>query len=270
MTSLKDTQQLPSQGTLHHVNLTFHERYAKRKHVFREQILGGEYQLVIRMDDRIIAQCGKEVDEHEVVGPHYHDIKAAAHLPLLLMYADNYGEILDFIRAHKDEAHMSVIRELFCVVEEWAVNPQHNEFIDLTTLKSTLAPLFARAMDTVAKEEIEKTVAVLNKINSQASLPLDKTFFIIFGSHQARYKQLGKMIIKKWFTQQTECYGKVEHHVRYCEGGKNIDDALDIVCTALADNELAHVFLGEQFALNQDVVTQTAERHLSQFWPTDD
>jgi hypothetical protein len=55
--------------------------------------------------------------------------------------------------------------------------------------------------------------------------------------------------------------------VKYCEGGNSIDDAYELLSTALASSELAHTFLGDQYALNQDVVTQTAERHISQFWP---
>ncbi|NMH60570.1 hypothetical protein [Alteromonas ponticola] len=267
MTQLKDSKQQPAEGVLHDINQTFHARYADRKSTVRKIIADGAYQLVVRMDDRIIAQCGSKIAEYNVVGENYHHIKAAVHLPLTLMYANDYGEILEYVRAHKDDTDLPIIRQMFSLVENWAVNPQNNEFLDLTMLKSELAPIFAVAMDCVAREEIEKTVTALDQIKSQSPVPPDKMFFVIFGSHQARYKQLGKMIIKKWFNLQTDCYGHVEHHVRYCEGGKSMDDAIDIVCTALVDNELAHVFLGEQLALNQDVVTQTAERHLSQFWP---
>ncbi|MCW8092323.1 hypothetical protein [Alteromonas sp. ASW11-130] len=269
MTSIKDTAKLPEQGPLHQVNQTFHQRYAERKQCYKEAILTGDYHLVVRMDDRLISIIGGNTTEHVVVGKDYHEIKAATHLPLLLMFAQDQREILDYTRTYKGETNLPIIRKLFSLIEDWATNTKENKFTDISMLKTDLAPIFAQIMDVVAKQEIKKTVHTLNEIKSRVSIPLDKTFFVVFGSHQARYKQLGKMIIKKWLRRQIGHYGHIEHHVRYCEGAERLEDAIDIVCTALVDNELAHLFLGEQYALNQDVVTQTAERHLSQFWPTD-
>ena len=269
MIKLKDSKKLPHSGTLHTINQLFHSRYNQRKDELRVHMLNGDYQLVVRMDDRIIAKWGEEEYEYNVVGDSYHNIKAAAHLPLLLLYAEETEEVLHFVNTLKNERNTPFVQKLSIVLEHGARNAAHCKLVNMSELKTALTPILAEAMDEAAKEEISKTVKSLDDIKMKLPLPLDKTFFIIFGSHQARYKQLGKMIIKKWFENQTDCYGHVEHHVRYCENGENIEDAYDIVCTALADNELAHVFLGEQYALNQDVVTQTAEQHLNQFWPNE-
>ncbi|WP_370243051.1 hypothetical protein [Alteromonas abrolhosensis] len=267
MTFVKDTISLPEKGILHTVNKRFHDALHERKSAFKDAFTRGEYQVVIRVDDRIMFVTGEQQRNFTVVSEDYHHIKAIAHLPLLMMYTSQQRERRELAESFaKMNAH-PLFKSCTDAIERWLNNTEEGGLLNISSLKEELQPIFAKAMDTVAQHEVEKTVEVLNTLREESSLPLDKTYFVVFGSHQARYKQLGKMIIQRWFNQQLSCYGSVDHHVKYCEGGNSIDDAYELLSTALASSELAHTFLGDQYALNQDVVTQTAERHISQFWP---
>ncbi len=267
MTFVKDTTELPDSGILHTVNTRFHAAYQQRKRAYHEAFVGGDYQVVLRLDDRIILVNGDTQQTFTVVGDEYHHIKAAAHFPLLLMYTTDHTERLALLDSFRQSNESPFLDQWTNAITHWMEQCKGGELMCVPSLKEALLPLFAEAMDKVAQQEVEKTVEVLDNIRDTSRLPLDKTFFVIFGSRQARYKQLGKMIIKRWFRHQLACFGNVEHHVRYCEGGSSIKDAYELLSTALADSELSHTFLGDQYALNQDVVTQTAERHISQFWP---
>ena len=267
MTFVKDTTSLPDKGILHTINKRFHEAFQERKRIFKEAFLQGEYQVVIRVDDRIVWVTDKQQRSFTVVGEDYHHIKAIAHSPLLMLYTANHNERRELVKSLAKMSEHPFYKVCVDALERWLNNAEEDALSGVCSLKEELQPIFAKAMDTVAQHEVEKTVEVLNTLREESSLPLDKTYFVVFGSHQARYKQLGKMIIQRWFNQQLSCYGSVDHHVKYCEGGSSIDDAYELLTTALASSELAHTFLGDQYALNQDVVTQTAERHISQFWP---
>ncbi len=269
MLKLKKTSSLPSQGSLHNINQQFHTDYAKRKAEIKEEISQAKYQLVVRLDDRIVNCEGERTFEHRVVGGNYHQLKAVSHLPLLLHYCNNLHLFADEVNKLSAEAEMDEVKEIAEITMGWVHRLNGGRFTtrDITHLRDTLASPFARVMNAAAKMEITHTVDILNRLKSTSKVPANKTFYIIFGGHQARYRQLSTLIFKKWYSQQPDCLNEVDHYVRYCEGGEQLNDAVELVATAVADSELGHLFLGDFTALNQDVVATAAAKHLDEYWP---
>jgi len=88
-----------------------------------------------------------------------------------------------------------------------------------------------------ANDEINNLVTQLHNIRSQYDYPSSKIFMVVFGGHQPRYKALASLVFKRWFKGLHEHIVDHEHHVRYCEGGNSIADAIALVATAIIDKE---------------------------------
>ena len=136
----------------------------------------------------------------------------------------------------------------------------------MSMYQQELESIYARLMTEAVDDEIDNLVSNLERSCSEADYPSSKIFMVVFGGHQPRYKALALQIFKKWFAGNKDHISNCEHHVRYCEAGKSLDDAVDLVATAIVDRELAKSTMGYSEALNRDVLSAVAEKAIEEYW----
>nr|WP_136250453.1 hypothetical protein [Ningiella ruwaisensis] len=273
---IKDTSQLPDEGIFKDINATFHEQYAVMKEKIKKRLMTGEVLIIIKMDSRLIAKCGEKEHSYEINGRYYHHLKALAHLPMACYFALTQNragqvksavdlwskQVLEFI----DKGLQAQLQEATAKFLEENDNSDticHNSFLTYTRC---LEPIFARLLSLSADDEVERLVSSLDTIDATYNKASSDIFLIVFGAHQPRYKELAKMVFRKWFSERNDHLIDLEHHVRYSETGQSIDDAIDLVVTAAADKEIAQMFLGDAKGLNQDVLGIVAKDAIARYW----
>lgn len=276
--SLIDQKNAPTSSPLGEINKLFHSSYKQRKQEIQDDILSGEYLIFVRMDDRIIVLKGNTYTEYTLNDESYHKLKACCHFPVAVYYLlsncdsqEGINNIKSSIAKLKEEEQEEPILNMIEIVEKWMAQINDNKELvhaKILGLSEQLEAVFAKAMASSAKREIVKTLKVLDEVYAQYNTPASKTFLLSVGGHQPRYKQLAKLVFEKWFSEKDDYLTEISHHVRYCEGSNNLDDALDVLATALADREIGQLFLGSSSALNQDVLGIVAQNQIDKIWAT--
>ncbi|QJR79361.1 hypothetical protein CA267_000390 [Alteromonas pelagimontana] len=279
--SIQNTDEEPRNSVLGEINVAFHTYYQKRKTQMLENIHAGNYQVIVRMDNRIIVKCGDKVTQHLINNEAYHTIKAVSHLPVLFFYLLSESPIETATLKIEE-----VLRSLESELE--SDQPEKQALLEicdrtkalLTEMKDEAASQFdcfnqywqqievieGQLLAKAARLEISQTLSVLNKISAEMELSASRLFLVTLGGHQPRYKQLAKLIFKRWFSENSIQNVDAEHHVHYCEKGQSLEDALDLVATVVTDRELARSLLGSDTALDQDVLGLVAQQEIDRAW----
>ncbi|KUM54230.1 hypothetical protein [Rheinheimera sp. EpRS3] len=274
--TLQDTKAEPADSAMGKINQLFHLQYAKRKQHFANTISQGHVLLVVRMDSRLIACCGDCIREYTVNGPGYHRLKGLSHSTMAVYYTllqtpqpDAAALLHNLLAQLKREADNVVGQQLFTATQQLLGAVAYDGTLDqrlILQYSHKLEPVFAQLMLQSAVDETTQLLLHLHKITEQFGKTIAETFFVVFGGPQARYRQLAKLVFEKWCQESDDLVVDTSHHIRYYEHGTTLDDAINLIATALADRELGQTFLGHADALEQDVLGMVAEQAIDRCW----
>lgn len=277
---LQDTKAEPVASALGDINQLFHHGYARRKQYFADKIRQGDILLVVRMDSRLIACSGSNISEFTVNGSGYHRLKALSHSTMAVYYtlmhtsnADAATLLRNLLTQLKQQVNTAAAQQLITATSQLLDAVAFDGTVDhrlVLEYSRKLEPVFAKLMLQSATDETRQLLLQLTKITQQYNKPTAETFFVVFGGPQARYRQLAMQVLKKWCQQADDQLIDTNHQVRYHEQGTTLDDAINLVATALTDRELAQTFLGRADALEQDVLGLVAAQAIKRCWPASD
>ncbi|MDO6839910.1 hypothetical protein Q4602_10555 [Paraglaciecola chathamensis] len=273
---INNSNNEPTSNPLGNINARFHSLYGQQKSEIINQIKQGDVLLVCRMDNRLIVKCGGTEEAFTINTTRYHDLKALSHSTLAVYYSllntwdkETLKEVDGWINEIRSHEPKELSQELADVTAELVTHVRTAGALthsDMSQYQQALEPIYAKLMTQAAKDEIESLVSTLNAIREQYNYPSSKMFMIVFGGHQPRYKALASMVFKRWFSGLEEHTLNSDHHVRYCEGGESLDDAIELVASAILDKDLAKSTLGSALALNRDVLSLVAQRAIDDYW----
>ncbi|KKO47508.1 hypothetical protein VT06_16725 [Arsukibacterium sp. MJ3] len=272
----ESTKSKPDNGPLSIVNEQFHKHYNNKKKQYEKAILRGDILLFVRLDSRLISMCGDKLKVHDINTKKYHDLKALTHatlaayyilsaldideaVPLLRSWTKSFQQCNDIINC----AEVSILMDRLLDKVEKNNSLEYSWLLQFT---QGLEPLFANMMMQAANDEIDNIVKTLDlefKIHHKKST---ETYLVVLGGHQPRYKELAKLVFKKWYNELDDHIVDAEHHVRYLEGGSSLDDAISLIATVITDRELAQLFLGSVKGLDQDALGIIGEKALEKYW----
>lgn len=279
-----NSKELPAHGPLHSINKAFHEGYTKRKDNIRARVKAGDVLIFVKMGNDLVAICGDERQKYVVNGDKYHHLKAMAHMPVACYFALCEGldtHVLEAVKSwsqqiqvkcsedhHETSALMVTLKNLiqkFLDANQVGQSICHQSFIDFST---ALEPVLAKLLSQSADDEVANLTQCLDDAHALFKRDSADIYLLVFGAHQPRYKEIAKLVFRRWFKDLHEHIIDVDHHVRYSESCENSEDAIDLVVTALADREIAQNFLGSASGLNQDVLGIVAEEAIERHWKT--
>ncbi len=274
-----DTKAEPRSSSLGDINTLFHQLYAEKKKTVLKQVDDGDILLLCRMDNRLIVKAGSDIREFTINGDYYHSLKALAHSTLAVFYmimnstSDNTLKEVSFWanQIEQDDTSqiagriVSITRKLVTSIE----GNQNNSHLAISEYQRELEPVYAELLMLSAKDELTILVDTLNKIKQDYDYASSDTFLVTLGGHQPRYKELSTLIFTRWFNEQFSHVVDTNHYVRYCEGGNSLEDAVNLVVTAITDRQLGNSMVGSAVSLNQDVLGIVANKAMDLFWPDD-
>lgn len=268
---LRTTEDLPDNSVLGLINQGFHRDYQALIAQQRQLIDSGQYTVLIRMDDRLSRFRGAEEARFYVNAGAYHGYKAASHIALatflLLEYRrEGVGELdalLGQVDAPDDEdvhAVIAVCRDLMA----HGAGPLSYQAVKAFG-KSLAAPL-ARLLDRAARDEVHNIMQVLQQLDSGEHINWAATFLVVCDGAQPRYKNLSKMLFRRWIESRSEQLLDVSHHVLYSEACQSYEDVVELLSRHLAGSVIGDVFMQNPLSLNQDVLGNAAQRAIDHYF----
>lgn len=273
---LESTIQQPSSNPLGDINAAFHKLYQIEKDKAVSDIHNGEIVLICRMDNRLIIKQGQNVEECLINDVLYHNLKAMSHSSLAVYYSllhsadqQTLQQVKNWISQIRQQEPTELGTQIADITKDLVDSVEMSGMLShsaMSLYQQELEPIYAKLMIKAVDQEIDSLVTKLVDIHSHRGYPSSKTFLVVFGGHQPRYKALALQVFRRWFQGSKEHLANCDHHVRYCEGGKDLDDAVDLVANAMVAKELAKSTMGYSEALNQDVLSTVAERAIDSYW----
>ncbi len=273
---MKDTAAEPAGSALGKINQHFHQCYTRRKLDFKNKVSQGEVLLIIRMDSRLVACCGDDIQELPVNGETYHQLKALAHSTLAAYYTLLHSPpeqavslISDWLPQLKTEAAPQLASAIAAIIGQLLDHvDKHNTIshLQIQQYAKELEPVYAQLLVLSAEDEVKQLHCQLTALTSRYDIPTSDSVFIVFGGPQARSRELAKLVFTKWCDESDDLLADSRHHVRYVENATTIADATELVATLMADRELAQTFLGRAEGLEQDVLGKAAEKIIERCW----
>lgn len=276
-TVMADSREEPSGSPLGEINAAFHKLYNEQKEKVKKQVAQGEVVIVCRMDNRLLARKGDDTREFRINGDYYHELKALAHTTLAAFYtllnapgASSVERVSRWCEQIKTDHVSAVAAQVVSLTEQLLKQVGNEKALPHTTIQwyqQALEPVYAELLMLAARDEMNMLVRTLNQVKEQYDCTSSNMFLVTLGGHQPRYKELSTMVFTRWFSKQYAHIVDTDHYVRYCEGGDSLDDAVDLVITAMTDRRLANSMLGTASGLNQDVLGIVAQKAIDNYWP---
>lgn len=238
-----------------------------------QQLRSGDPPVVVRIDDRLILHSDEKPTEYEITGERYHELKAACHIPaavhLALAEPDPLAHGASLLAAGLDE-----LRDAGAGIDAIVSSTRSLlEQIRLSAGEDLHEPLVAyrvatrRALETLARQaaglEIEALDCAMRSIEARLGREgLQKTYFVICGGHQPRYKELSKMYFRRWLVDAGWPASRIAHHTVYAEGKESLSEALELVRTRIVDGRLSAALFGDLTSLDEDVLGNAGTEQL--------
>tara|TARA_R110002012_G_scaffold135466_4_gene289279 strand:- start:692 stop:1573 length:882 start_codon:yes stop_codon:yes gene_type:complete len=274
--TVEDSTQEPKGNPLGEINAQFHRLYQAEKAKAVTSINDGEVMLICRIDSRLIVKVGSKVKEYVINDERYQSLKAMSHATLAVYYQLRHSvdeatlcQIKRWVLQIRQQAPLGLGKEVADITSKLLERINHLNVLPhsaMSMYQQELESIYAKLMTEAVNDELDNLVSNLERICDETDYPSSKIFMVVFGGHQPRYKALALQIFKKWFTGNEQHISNCEHHVRYCEAGESLDDAVDLVATAIIDRELAKSTMGYSEALNKDVLSAVAEKVIDEYW----
>lgn len=270
---LEDTTKRPDAYPLHDINQHFHDQLEELRTSMRKKLDDGNIPVVVRLDSRLILALGDKRTILNVNDTYFHQLKAVAHLPIMLFLAARNNGDTAAISTEVQEAlsqlqngdclppsTLSIMQDAVTSLtddSQWPIL----EFSAVRQYNEALQPAFQALITQAAKDEVEQTLKALHTL--EALVDDDKrwkqTFYVICAGHQPRYKQLAKVLFRRWVFEATASSTEVEQRVLYGESLESVAAALELVATRLVNSDIGDAFLKSPLAMNQDVLGEAGE-----------
>jgi|AZIJ01.1.fsa_nt_gi hypothetical protein len=270
---LEDTTKRPDAYPLYDINQHFHDQLEELRTSMRKKLDDGNIPVVVRLDSRLILALGDKRTILNVNDTYFHQLKAVAHLPIMLFLAARNNGDTAAISTEVQEAlsqlqngdclppsTLSIMQEAVTSLtddSQWPIL----EFSAVRQYNEALQPAFQALITQAAKDEVEQTLKALHTL--EALVDDDKrwkqTFYVICAGHQPRYKQLAKVLFRRWVFEATASSTEVEQRVLYGESLESVAAALELVATRLVNSDIGDAFLKSPLAMNQDVLGEAGE-----------
>lgn len=273
---VEDSIREPKGNPLGEINAQFHRLYQVEKAKAVTSINDGEVMLICRIDSRLIVKAGSEVKEYVINDERYQNLKAMSHATLAVYYQLRHSvdettlcQVKKWVSQIRQQAPLGLGKEVADVTTKLLERISHSNVLPhsaMSMYQQELESIYAKLMTEAVNDELDNLVSNLERICDETDYPSSNIFMIVFGGHQPRYKALALQIFKKWFAGKEQHISNREHHVRYCEAGETLEDAVDLVATAMVDRELAKSTMGYSEALNKDVLSAVAEKAIEEYW----
>lgn len=276
-TDMADARNEPANSPLGDINTAFHKLYSEQKEKVKKQLDKGEVVIVCRMDNRLLVKRGDELREFKINGDYYHELKALAHTTLAAFFTlvnapgtSSVERVKRWCEQIRTKHTSSVSSQVVFLTEQLLEQVENDKALTHSAIQwyqQALEPVYAELLMLAAKDEMDMLVRTLNQVKEQYDCTSSNMFLVTLGGHQPRYKELSSMVFTRWFADQYAHIVDTDHYVRYCEGGASLDDAVDLVVTAMTDRNLANSMLGTASGLNQDVLGIVAQKAIDNYWP---
>lgn len=269
---LKNTEAQPEHSVLGVINQNFHRDYKALVERQRELIESGQYTVLVRLDDRLSLFRGRDETCFHVNTEHYHSYKAASHIALATFLLLEYGaeDAEEFTGLlHRVDAQGDADIEQVVAVCQQVMGKADGKPLSYQTVKEfgkSLAAPLARLLDRAARDEVHNIMAVLEKLDTDEQINWAETFLIVCDGAQPRYKNLSKMLFRRWIESRSEHLLDYTHHVLYSEACQSYDDVMDLLSRHLAGSVIGDVFLQNPLSLNQDVLGNAAQRAIDHYF----
>ena len=270
---LKETTCLPEGQLLGVLNQRFHDQLKILRDSFREQLKDATIPVVVRIDSRLILALGESVTVLHINESLYHQLKALSHIPLLLFLAfhndsDRDTTTSDIKRALTDLGNdrrlpssvLSIIEQAIPLLIDSTKGPSLG-FSAVRQFNKALQPAFQKLTCFAAQDEANQTRYGLEQLKLVVAneLTWGKTFYVVCAGHQPRYKQLAKLIFRRWVYEETASPTEVEHRVLYGESLETVNAARDLVVNRLTNSLIGDAFLDSPLSMNQDVLGEAGK-----------
>ncbi|MBT0587078.1 hypothetical protein [Alteromonas oceanisediminis] len=274
-TGFRDTTASPKDSCLGLINKRFHNYYSDKKSKALHKVKS-ELLVVVKIDSRLISICDGKYTVYTINSDRYHALKSLAHLTMAIFFQltsndldTEIGHVEELVESAFDSIDLEISKELKKVTEDFIHKVKQAKHVEATSLlqySTSLEPIYAKLMMASAMDEAENLKDALAKVLAMHPKNSSQIFTVTMGAHQPRYKELSKLVFQRWLHGMDEHIVNTDHHVRYLEGGCDIEEALNLVSTAIVDREIAQLFLGSAEGLNQDVLGVVAEKAIANVW----
>ena len=135
------------------------------------------------------------------------------------------------------------------------------EFSAVRQFNEELQPAFQSLIALAARDEAAQTLSALHRLKSTVCNESlwKQTFYVVCAGHQPRYKQLCKLLLRRWVFEQTQSSTEVEQRVIYGEALESVNAARELVVNRLVNGLIGDAFLHSPLSMNQDVLGEAGE-----------
>jgi len=258
--------------------------YALRREALVRSILEGVRPVMVRLADRLIFLHRGQKDVVTIQSARYQRAKELSHVPLALQL---------WLGEHDAEPLSAATRSALTVFES---RLQH----ELTTesgpgaevLQASLACmqtlLKSGTVDTAGLRSLAQTVArptraLMLEATREELVALDRGVarwtrdfdaqawaalrVLICANHQARYRESATLYFERLLAERQAAGAKAERRLIYAENARTEDEAIHLLATHELDQQLASVFLGDPYALQQNVLGDEASAVVRELLP---
>lgn len=269
---IQNTESRPENSSLGSINQIFHSHYRKLVEQQRKLIDKGELNIIVRMDDRLSLFQGQEETRFYVNSELYHHFKAVSHIALttflVLEYrqasVEDFTSLVQRVDVNGDRDAQQVIS--ICL--DFLINSDKTKLAYQTVREfgnSLSAPL-AKFIDRAAQDEVRESMLALGKLEREFAIDWSATYLVVCDGNQPRYKNLSKMLFRRWVESRSDHLMQPDHHVIYGESCESYDDVVDLLSRHLAGSIIGDVFLKSPSSFNQDVLGDAAKRAIEAYF----
>lgn len=269
---LKNTEAQPEDSVLGTINQHFHRDYQALIERQRQLIESGQYTVLVRMDDRLSVFRGTDETRFYVNTANYHGYKAASHIALatflLLEHRrDGVAHFESLLRQLDPQGDQDVAQVVAASRQLMAeAGGQKLCYQAVKDFGKALAAPLARLLDRAARDEVHRIMAVLEGLDAEHAISWADTFLVVCDGAQPRYKNLSKMLFRRWIESRHDQLLDYQHHVLYSEACQTYEQVVDLLSRHLAGNVIGDVFLQNPLSLNQDVLGNAAQRAIDEYF----
>lgn len=239
----------------------------------RQKLDEASIPVVVRLDSRLVLALGNKRTVLTINESYFHQLKAVAHIPILLFLAARNNADITAITTEVQHAlselqsAVQLPASILSIIDE-AVTSLINtsqwpilEFSAVRHYNDALQPAFQPLIALAARDEVEQTLKGLQRFGAEVDdeQRWKQTFYVVCAGHQPRYKQLAKLVFRRWILELTESSDEVEQRVLYGESLESVEAARELVVTRLVNREIGDAFLKSPLAMNQDVLGEAGE-----------
>lgn len=270
---MDDTAALPDTNPLHEINQHFHAQLEVLRVSMRKELDEGRIPVVVRLDSRLVLAVGNKRTIHNINDTYFHQLKAVAHIPILLFLAARNNidtatittEVQEALSELQNGIHLP--SSILSIIQDAATSLINTsqwptlEFSAVRNYNNALQPAFQTLIALAAKDEVEKTLGALRQLEAAIDdeQRWKQTFYVVCEGHQPRYKHLATRLFRRWIYELTESSSEVEQRLLYGESLESVEAARELVVTRLVNSEIGDAFLKSPLAMNQDVLGEAGE-----------